>query len=156
MTVKTREFDRPKLKRYAARTVAKTTSESRVSAGFISTKDQADRFDNGNQDVLQGRSGNTVLIDMEVRRTLHCESTASQRLRSCGDRELWSVTCMMFGNKLVLSGCVSSFYTKQLAQEAVRRIPGVELIVNLLEVLYEPEVSCDEQVRSGCSRIVGS
>ena len=35
---------------------------------------------------------------------------------------------------LVLRGRVTSFYQKQLAQHAARRLPGVERIVNELEV----------------------
>jgi hypothetical protein len=34
----------------------------------------------------------------------------------------------------VLKGCVRSFFQKQMAQEAIRRIDGVESIENLLEV----------------------
>jgi osmotically-inducible protein OsmY len=35
---------------------------------------------------------------------------------------------------VVLKGSVRSFYQKQMAQEAIRRIDGVERIDNLLEV----------------------
>jgi osmotically-inducible protein OsmY len=35
---------------------------------------------------------------------------------------------------VVLKGSVQSFYQKQMAQEAIRRIDGVERIDNLLEV----------------------
>ena len=35
---------------------------------------------------------------------------------------------------VVLKGSVSSFFQKQMAQEAIRRIDGVEKIDNLLEV----------------------
>ena len=36
--------------------------------------------------------------------------------------------------RVVLKGSVRSFYQKQMAQEAIRRIDGVEQIDNLLEV----------------------
>jgi len=36
--------------------------------------------------------------------------------------------------RVVLSGSVRSFFQKQMAQEAIRRIDGVETIENLLEV----------------------
>ena len=36
--------------------------------------------------------------------------------------------------RVVLKGSVGSFFEKQMAQEAVRRIDGVEAIDNLLEV----------------------
>jgi osmotically-inducible protein OsmY len=35
---------------------------------------------------------------------------------------------------VVLKGSVSSFFEKQMAQEAIRRIDGVQMIDNLLEV----------------------
>ena len=35
---------------------------------------------------------------------------------------------------VVLKGSVRSFFEKQMAQEAIRRIDGVEMIDNLLEV----------------------
>ncbi len=35
---------------------------------------------------------------------------------------------------VVLKGSVQSFYQKQMAQEAIRRVDGVERIDNLLEV----------------------
>lgn len=39
---------------------------------------------------------------------------------------------------LVLSGRVMSFYQKQLAQTATRRLPGIDRIVNELEVELRP------------------
>jgi osmotically-inducible protein OsmY len=36
---------------------------------------------------------------------------------------------------LLLSGCVANFHTKQLAQESVRRIAGVEQIKNQIRVV---------------------
>ena len=36
--------------------------------------------------------------------------------------------------RVVLKGSVRSFFQKQMAQEAIRRIDGVESIENLLEV----------------------
>lgn len=38
------------------------------------------------------------------------------------------------GNCVTLRGKVDSFYQKQMAQEALRRVDGVEEIENLLEV----------------------
>lgn len=37
---------------------------------------------------------------------------------------------------VVLKGNVRSFYQKQMAQESIRRIDGVEMIDNLLEVSW--------------------
>jgi osmotically-inducible protein OsmY len=36
--------------------------------------------------------------------------------------------------RVVLKGSVGSFFEKQMAQEAIRRIDGVQMIDNLLEV----------------------
>ena len=57
--------------------------------------------------------------------------------------EALSASPHLFGRKLgyeaeagtvVLKGTVTSFFQKQMAQEAVRRVHGVELIDNQLEV----------------------
>jgi osmotically-inducible protein OsmY len=36
--------------------------------------------------------------------------------------------------RVILKGQVNSFFQKQMAQEAIRRVDGVEMIDNLLEV----------------------
>jgi len=38
--------------------------------------------------------------------------------------------------RVVLKGSVKSFFQKQMAQEAIRRIDGVQLIDNMLEVTW--------------------
>ena len=40
------------------------------------------------------------------------------------------------GNRVVLQGSVSSYFQKQMAQEAIRKVEGVEQIENCLEVLW--------------------
>jgi osmotically-inducible protein OsmY len=40
------------------------------------------------------------------------------------------------GGRVVLQGSVRSFYQKQMAQEAIRGIAGVEQIDNHLEVMW--------------------
>ena len=40
------------------------------------------------------------------------------------------------GTKVVLQGYVKSYFQKQMAQEAVRRVDGVKEIDNCLEVLW--------------------
>jgi osmotically-inducible protein OsmY len=37
---------------------------------------------------------------------------------------------------VVLKGSVRSFFQKQMAQEAIRRIDGVQMIDNMLEVTW--------------------
>ncbi len=52
--------------------------------------------------------------------------------RDCGLR---SITCEHYAGMLILRGCVSSYYLKQLAQESVRKLPGVEMIDNAVDVV---------------------
>ena len=40
------------------------------------------------------------------------------------------------GSRVVLQGSVRSYFQKQMAQEAVRKVAGVEQIDNCLEVLW--------------------
>ena len=40
------------------------------------------------------------------------------------------------GSRVVLQGSVKSYFQKQMAQEAVRRVAGVEQVENCLEVLW--------------------
>jgi osmotically-inducible protein OsmY len=40
------------------------------------------------------------------------------------------------GSRVVLSGAVQSYFQKQMAQEALRRVEGVESIDNCLEVMW--------------------
>jgi len=40
------------------------------------------------------------------------------------------------GSRVVLQGSVKSYFQKQMAQEAVRKVAGVEQIENCLEVLW--------------------
>jgi osmotically-inducible protein OsmY len=44
------------------------------------------------------------------------------------------VSCECHDGVLVLRGCLSSFYHKQLAQETVARVKGVTQVVNEIEV----------------------
>jgi hypothetical protein len=39
------------------------------------------------------------------------------------------------GRDLFLSGCLPTFYLKQLVQEAVRRVPGVQHVFNQIDVV---------------------
>ncbi len=52
------------------------------------------------------------------------------RLQSSPYRELRSVTCGFLTGQLYLDGNVSTYYMKQMAQEAVRAVNGVEVIFN--------------------------
>lgn len=59
---------------------------------------------------------------------------AESRLARCGYPALKAVDCTWRNGVLYLSGRVPSYYLKQLAQEKVRNVKGVEEIVNRTEV----------------------
>lgn len=59
---------------------------------------------------------------------------ARQRLQARGYEELRSITCEYHEGMIILRGRLSSFYLKQLAQEAIRAQPGVTIIVNTTDV----------------------
>ena len=61
-------------------------------------------------------------------------AAAESRLARCGYPALKAVDCKWRNGVLVLSGRVPSYYLKQLAQEKVRGVRGVEEIVNRTEV----------------------
>lgn len=62
-----------------------------------------------------------------------CEAIR-QMLQQSSYREVRMVSCSFHEGVAVLRGKVSSFYFKQAAQELVRRLDGVDQVVNLLSV----------------------
>lgn len=60
---------------------------------------------------------------------------ALERLRASAHPCLRTLECEYQAGVLVLRGQVSSYYQKQLAQETVRDLPGVEVIRNMIEVV---------------------
>jgi osmotically-inducible protein OsmY len=48
---------------------------------------------------------------------------------------LKNIACEHRDGVLILSGCLPTYYLKQLAQEAVFRVQGVERVENRIEVL---------------------
>jgi hypothetical protein len=61
-------------------------------------------------------------------------SLAEFRLRSSSFPQLRAVRCDFHEGVLTLRGKVSSFYITQMAQALAARIPGVEEVVNRIEV----------------------
>jgi osmotically-inducible protein OsmY len=59
---------------------------------------------------------------------------AESRFRGSSYPELRRVRCDFHEGVLTLRGKVSTFYTTQLAQALAARIPGVEEVVNRIEV----------------------
>lgn len=72
------------------------------------------------------------------------EALTEQRLQERIDTALTSnpylpgkrVLCRTDQGQVTLSGKVSSYFQKQMAQEAVRRLDGVQQVENLLEVKW--------------------
>jgi osmotically-inducible protein OsmY len=62
------------------------------------------------------------------------EKDAKRRLLKSSYRSVQGVSCDFHEGILVLRGHVSSFFHKQLAQEAVRDVAGVDKVVNVIEV----------------------
>jgi osmotically-inducible protein OsmY len=66
--------------------------------------------------------------------TANIERAAQWRLEASAYAALKAVKCQFRKGKLLLSGQMPSYYHKQLAQEAIRDLPGVSAIVNEISV----------------------
>jgi osmotically-inducible protein OsmY len=71
----------------------------------------------------------TSVLSTPLFERIHEALTANPHLPSCRQ-----VRVEAADGRVVLKGSVRSFFEKQMAQEAVRRIDGVQKIDNLLEV----------------------
>jgi osmotically-inducible protein OsmY len=60
---------------------------------------------------------------------------AERRLRGNPYLALKNVSCDSLDGMLILRGCVPSYYLKQIAQQAVASLEGVERIDNQIEVI---------------------
>ena len=65
---------------------------------------------------------------------LNARVEVERRLRASFQGEFHNAYCDIEEGILILCGNVSSFYSKQLAQEIARKVDGVNLIVNRLQV----------------------
>jgi hypothetical protein len=63
-------------------------------------------------------------------------TVAKQRIIHQPHLSVQRIWCDFDGKRLILRGQVPSFYFKQLAQEAVADLEGVEQVVNEIEVLW--------------------
>ncbi len=68
-----------------------------------------------------------------------CEAPPSiiERVRGITHPKIVDFSCHYCDGRLVLSGKVTSYYEKQLAQEAAAKIEGVSELVNQIEVVGE-------------------
>ncbi len=62
------------------------------------------------------------------------QKMAHKRLRSKSYRAMQGVSCQCVDGVLILRGLVTSYFLKQIAQEAVARLAGVRLVENQIEV----------------------
>ena len=62
------------------------------------------------------------------------ENAALQALESSPHPELHTITASESDSEIILEGCVSSFYLKQQAQEAIRAVIGCRRLVNRITV----------------------
>lgn len=69
-----------------------------------------------------------------VIRTVSVQDKAEARIRAATYGAIEGADCEFADGVLFLRGRVRNFYSKQLAQEAVGRMPGVVDIVNQIEV----------------------
>lgn len=83
-----------------------------------------------NDDVLQPASTNDALPEPFV----DVEEIARIQLQHSPYRALRRVACEFLDGTLVLRGCVATYHYKQLAQVSVAEIPGVQRIINAIEV----------------------
>jgi osmotically-inducible protein OsmY len=69
-----------------------------------------------------------------LRRSGEVARTAKDHLKRTPYRAIRDVSCECDHGVLVLRGRLTSYYHKQLAQEAVSRLDGVTQVVNEIEV----------------------
>lgn len=74
--------------------------------------------------------------------------TSQQRIRSSKYAEVRTIKCEVRDRILFLRGQVSSFFLKQLAQEAVRSVEGIGYISNYVEVAYPDSLAKANSDRS--------
>ena len=71
------------------------------------------------------------------RERLKQQDLAKTRLSESGYPALRRLTCEVSDGVIVLSGKVSCYYMKQMAQTLVRDVPGIGVLVNNLEVVRD-------------------
>ena len=74
----------------------------------------------------------TIANSPDARNT---DRAAQRRLEQCGYDALKNIACRFHGGAMTLRGTVPMYYHKQLAQEAVRDLKHVDVIVNDIKVL---------------------
>jgi hypothetical protein len=102
-----------------------------VPKEMINMFDQAFVQDAVGNDVLQCAIANVGINPRSTEIADHARS----RLRASPYLGVRTLDCEFHEGVLVLRGRVTSYYHKQMAQEAVRNLRHVELIINAVEVV---------------------
>lgn len=84
--------------------------------------------------VAMRQPANSSFSDCSITDDDQVLADARQRLAACGYCDVRQVECEIYAGILTLRGSVASYYRKQVAQEAVRHVPGVRTVLNLLIV----------------------
>lgn len=70
---------------------------------------------------------------------LTCDATLEERIESAADDSPYltgsNISLEQISERVVVRGVVSTYYEKQMAQETLLRVDGVESVDNHLEVL---------------------
>ena len=85
---------------------------------------------------------NSFFLSLQLPSAADCraQKEACGRLQNSKYLELRRIGCDVWDKVLCLSGVVSSFYLRQVAQTLLYGIEGVEAIDNRLEVVSRPKV----------------
>lgn len=80
----------------------------------------------------------TVSPAIQSARPIHLEvvDLVKKRLAACPYARLRNIQCRYYEGVLTLTGEVSTYYAKQVAQEWIRHLKQVEKIDNCLRVSY--------------------
>jgi hypothetical protein len=81
------------------------------------------------------QGGTEVAMDTPTQTIALMEHQAQALLLRTPYPALRSVSCECRGAELILRGRLPSFFLKQMAQSAVARLPGVDRVVNQIEVI---------------------
>lgn len=84
------------------------------------------------------RSAGAYRTHLTRDQTARLEAAANRALYAPGYPELWNLRLKVDGNRLVLHGAVSTYYMKQLAQQAVMTLEEVAQVTN--RVVVRPPV----------------
>ena len=74
-------------------------------------------------------------VEQKAALSRHVAAVAEARLGASSHRTLRTILCKFDQGVLVLRGRLSTYFHKQLAQEIVADIEGVEQVVNQIEVV---------------------